>query len=111
MVIYIHTFVFILHALAIMPYIYSLQGGDEIDDIFGCSTSDSGALEGLVDFADTYNVAGGERQNVGDNAGEVYMSLCDFNNPPYQWCSQGRPVWVVMFPFYVLKCLVCPWLR
>ena len=73
----------------------SLQGGDEIDDIFGCSTVDSGAIEGRVVFADTYNVAGGDRQNVGDNAREVYLLFSveinnNSNNPLHQQQSQGQ---------------------
>jgi len=50
---------------------FALQGGDEIDDIFGCSTTNGI----FFDFADTYNVAGGDRQNVGDASGEVNKSL------------------------------------
>ena len=45
-----------------------IQGGDEIDDIFGCTTSNNG---GELTVADTYNVAGGERSNVGDSSGSV----------------------------------------
>ena len=42
------------------------QGGDEIDDIFGCTTTNNGTI-----VADTYNIAGGDRSNVGDNSGVV----------------------------------------
>ena len=47
-----------------------MQGGDEIDDIFGCTTTNNGSQ--LI-VADTYNVAGGERSNVGDNSGTVLV--------------------------------------
>ena len=42
-----------------------LQGGDEIDDVFGCVTVNT---NGIITVAaiDTYNIAGGERQNLGD---------------------------------------------
>ena len=45
-----------------------MQGGDEIDDIFGCTTSNNGDE---LTVADTYNIAGGERSNVGDSSGSV----------------------------------------
>ena len=45
---------------------YLCQGGDEIDDVFGCTTTSNGTI-----VADTYNVAGGDRSNVGDNSGMV----------------------------------------
>ena len=64
----------LLHVAWISYYVLcSLQGGDEIDDIFGCSTVDGNSLDldQRIDFADTYNVAGGGRQNVGDSSGEV----------------------------------------
>jgi len=47
-----------------------MQGGDEIDDIFGCISTDDGSQ--LI-VADTYNVAGGDRNNVGDNSGMVFL--------------------------------------
>ena len=50
---------------------FTPQGGDEIDDIFGCSTVDGQIIEQSFAVADTLNVAGGDRQNVGDNSGEV----------------------------------------
>ena len=46
------------------------QGGDEIDDIFGCTTNNDG---GELTVADTYNIAGGGRSNVGDNSGSVWL--------------------------------------
>ena len=46
-----------------------VKGGDEIDDIFGCITNNGSHLM----VADTYNVAGGERSNVGDNSGTVFL--------------------------------------
>ena len=55
--------------------LFALQGGDEIDDIFGCSTVDNAFPGNNIDIADTYNVAGGDRQNVGDDSGEVIESL------------------------------------
>ena len=47
-----------------------MQGGDEIDDIFGCISIDNGSQ---LMVADTYNVAGGDRNNVGDNSGTVFL--------------------------------------
>ena len=89
----------LLHFAWISYYVLcSLQGGDEIDDIFGCSTVDGNSLDldERIVFADTYNVAGGGRQNVGDNSGEVmYVFIflqnnSNFNKPLYQWCNQGQ---------------------
>lgn len=40
------------------------MGGDEIDDIFGCTTTDGGPPIA----ADTFNIAGGDRSNVGDSS-------------------------------------------
>ena len=55
------------------------QGGDEIDDIFGCTTVDTDVISRRFAIADTYNVAGGDRQNVGDNTVDVslYFLICN----------------------------------
>ena len=48
------------------------QGGDKIDDTFGCTTTGN-ASDIQVVVADTYNTAGGSRINVVDNSGEVII--------------------------------------
>ena len=51
----------------------SLQGGDEIDDIFGCTTTDGGPPIA----ADTFNIAGGDRSNVGDSSVGLVIILLE----------------------------------
>ena len=65
------TLYFLVIAHCSYDRVFTLQGGDEIDDIFGCSTVDGQIQQRSVAFADTLNVAGGDRQNVGDSSGEV----------------------------------------
>ena len=48
-----------------------MKGGDEIDDIFGCITTDNGSQ---LMVADTYNIAGGSRSNIEDNS-EIVIFL------------------------------------
>ncbi|XP_065905953.1 uncharacterized protein [Dysidea avara] len=43
------------------------MGGDEIDDVFGCITRRTGDGDDVIVAAiDTYNIQGGDRENVGD---------------------------------------------
>ena len=66
------------------------QGGDEIDDIFGCTTTGD---DGSVVVADTFNVAGGGRNNVGDNSTLVMISY--FNDIP----STCKTVNMILYSF------------
>ena len=56
-----------------------LQGGDEIDDVFGCVIIDTNGTI-TVEAIDTYNIAGGGRRNIGDGDSVMlhvyYMYLC-----------------------------------
>ena len=55
-----------------VPFHSTQQGGDAIDDVFGCTTNGSNSE---VIVTDTYNIAGGGRDNVGDFSGMVYHCL------------------------------------
>ena len=59
----------------LMMYI-RMQGGDKIDDIFGCITNNS---DSQLIVADTYNVAGGSRNNIGDNSETVIFLVHKFS--------------------------------
>ena len=53
----------------------SAQGGDEIDDVFGCVAKTRNNMV-TVTAIDTFNAAGGGRQNLGDGE-TVILSVCN----------------------------------